>query len=323
MSAPESPPKVDELAEPERSAIVGGSALVAGLMLASVVLQLVFETSLPADERWIAGTLGSLVAFAAFVSAHQLMRPRGGMWLDHVHKRLGLGMTTVKDIWWISIDRLEAIACERRAISSDVADFAWRTYAQLSNGVELVLVETHEAEIAQGVAEQLQVRAQLPPSEPSHPSAAHRSGTTTLRVCRGVAMHGALFVAGATLTILGGALYSQVEAAPALAFFVAPLLLFTGLALLGVVGVKRIATEHLEHRGGLWTHRFGLGPWRWAERTVSAPHPIWSLHIRPARGARLELEGEDGILVIGHGATTRSRASIEELVTLPNRFRDT
>jgi hypothetical protein len=321
MSPTAPPPPGDEFAEPERSSIVGISALVAGLMLSSVVLQLCFEASLPANERWIAGSLGGLVSFTAFVAAHRLMSPRGGMWLDRAQRRLGLGLTSVKDIWWISLDRLEAVTCDRRSISSDVADFAWRTYARLSNGVELVLVETHEREIAEAVAEQLQLHAELRPQEGSTPAPAHGSGETTLRVCRGVAMHGALFVAGFTLTVLGGALYSQVHAAPALAFFVAPLLLFTGLALLGVVAVKRMATEHLKHRGGLWTHHFGIGPWRWAERTVSAPHPIWSLHIRPARGARLELEGEDGILVIGHGATTRSRASIEVLAQLPERFR--
>ncbi|MGB0589347.1 MAG: hypothetical protein ACPGU1_06675 [Myxococcota bacterium] len=322
MSTPESPSAIDELAEPERSSIVGGSALVAGLMLASVVVQLIFEPSIPVDDRWIAGTLGSLVAFAAFVSAHRLMSPRGGMWLDHAQRRIGIGLTSPKDVWWVPLKHIEAVACDRRAISSDVADFAWRTYVRLTNGVELVLVETHEAEIAQAVAEELQERTGLAASEDAPAPVTYRSDHTSFRVYRGVAMHGALSVAGFTLTVLGGALYSQVEAAPAFAFFVAPLLLFTGLALVGVVGVKRIATEHLEHKGGLWVHGFGFGPWRWAERTISAPQPVWSLHVRPARGARLELEGEDGTLVIGHGATTRSRASVEALTALPNRFRD-
>ena len=322
MSDPQPSPEIDELAEPERSSIVGGSALVAGLMLASVVLQLVFEASIPVDERWIAGGLGSLVALAAFVSAHRLMSPRGGMWLDRGGQRLGIGLTGGKDIWWLPLSHLEAVVCDRRAISSDVADFAWRTYARLKNGVELVLVETHEQDLAEAVAEELRARAELPETESNATAVTHRSDTTWLRVSKGVAMHGALFVAGFTLTVLGGALYSQVEAAPAFAFFVAPLLLFTGLALLGVVGVKRIATEYLEHNGGLWTHSFGFGPWRWAERTISAPHPIWSLYIRPARGARLELEGEDGTLVIGHGATTLSRASVGDLVILPDRFKD-
>ena len=321
MKPAEMPPSLEEFAAPDRSMIVGGSALVAGLMLTSVVLQLCFDASLPEDERWVAGSLGGLVAFAAFVAAYSLMRPRGGMWLDPGSKRIGIGLTSLKDIWWLSTEHLESVTCERREISSDVSDFAWRTFVRLSNGVELVLVETHERDLAEAVAEEINKRVRLQPAAENTNAHEHRSDTATIRVTRGVAMHGALFVAGFTLTVLGGALYSQVEAAPAFAFFVAPLLLFTGVALLGVVIVKRLATEHLEHQGGLWTHSFGLGPWRWSERNVSAPQPTWSLHVRPARGARLELEGQDGILVIGHGATTRSRASINALVSLPERFR--
>ena len=203
-----------------------------------------------------------------------------------------------------------------------MADFAWRTALRLSSGLELVLVETHEREIAEAVAEQLQQRTGLSADaeEATSEAPASASGNVTIRVTRGVAMHGTLSVAAFTLTVLGAALYSQIHVAPAAGFFIAPVLLFTGLALAAVVIVKRVATEELTHRGGLWGHRFTLGRFSWAERSVSAPQPIWSLHIRPARGARLELEGEDGVLIIGHGATTRSRADIEELAALPRGF---
>ena len=70
---------VQEFAEPDRSVIVGGSALVSGLMLTSVVLQLSFDQSLPMNERWVAGGLGGLLALSAFVAAYSLMTPRGGM----------------------------------------------------------------------------------------------------------------------------------------------------------------------------------------------------------------------------------------------------
>ena len=321
MTEPEHSSPIEEFAEPERSTIVGGSALVAALMLSSVVLQLSLDATLPTDEKWIAGGLGSLVALSAFVTAFRLMTQRGGMWFNRESRSIGLGITSARDIWWFPVDALQTITCERRDITSDVADFAWRTYARLHNGVEIVLVETHERDLAEAVAEQLLTRTQLTAEGDKAPPCDHLSTSTRLAVTRGVALHAALFITGFTLTVLGGALYSQVEAAPAFAFFVAPLLLFTGVALLGVVIVKRVATEHIEHRGGLWSHSFGLGPWRWSERKVSAPNPIWSLHIRPARGARLELEGQDGTLVIGHGATTRSKASIAALAQFPERFR--
>ncbi len=321
MTDSESPHPIEEFAEPERSTIVGGSALVAALMLSSVVLQLSLDSTLPSDEKWIAGGLGSLVALTGFVVAFRLITQRGGMWFNHTSKAIGLGITGARDIWWCPVEALETISCERREISSDVADFAWRTYAKLKNGVEIVLVETHERDLAEAVAEQLLSRTGLPHLPDKSETIDHTSGVTRFKVTSGVALHTALFTCGFTLTVLGGGLYSQVHAAPAFAFFVAPLLLFTGVALLGVVVVKRIATEHIEHRGGLWIHSFGLGPWRWSERRVSAPNPIWSLHIRPARGARLELEGQDGTLVIGHGATTRSKANIEALARLPERFR--
>jgi hypothetical protein len=233
-------------------------------------------------------------------------------------------MTGVQDIWWVDLDRVSAFMCSRRLVTSDVADFAWRAVARLNNGLELVLLETHERDLAEAVAGQLRDRSGLPDGPdaetPQAETEAATSGSASIRVCRAVAMHGPLTVAAFTLTILGAALYSQIHVAPALGFFVAPVLLFTGLALGAEVLVKRVATEHLEHRGGLWTHRFAFGPVSWGERAVSAPKPIWSLHVRPARGARLELEGDDAVLVIGHGATTRSRASVEELVALTTRF---
>jgi len=311
---------VVELAPPERSTIVGGSALVAGVMLAGVVAELSADTTLPSDEKWIAGGLGALVAFAALVAAHRLLTVRGGLWLDVAGKRLGVGMTGARDVWWLALERVSAVLCERRAITSDVSDFAWRTALRLANGLELVLVETHEREIAEAVAEQLRRQSGLPEEVAAEETSGPTSGRATIRVSRGVAMHGPLGVAGFTLTVLGAALYSQIHVAPAAGFLIAPVLLFTGLALAAVVIVKRLATEELTHRGGLWTHRFTLGRLRWADRTVSAPKPVWSLHIRPARGARLELEGEDGVLIIGHGATTRSRADVEALVAMAGHF---
>ena len=317
---------VDELAPPERSAIVGGSALVAALMLGSVVLQVAADPTLPVNERWVAGGIGGLVAFAALVAAHRLLTLRGGLWLDLERRRLGMGMTGARDIWWVDLDRISAFVCSRRLATSDVADFAWRAVARLGNGLELVLVETHEREIAEAVAEQLRARSGLPggpeteDTEAAPEPQAATSTSTTVTVSRAVAMHGPLAVAAFTLTVLGAALYSQIHAAPALGFFVAPVLLFTGLALAAVIIVKRVSTEHLEHRGGLWTNRFVCGPFGWGERTISAPKPVWSLHVRPARGARIELEGDDAILIIGHGATTLSQANVEDLAAMPDRF---
>lgn len=320
MTASDPSPRIIELAPPERSTIVGGSALVAGVMLAGVVAELSADTTLPSDEKWIAGCLGALVAFSALVAAHRLLTLRGGLWLDMVNRRLGIGMTGARDIWWIAFDRISAVVCVRRTTTSDVSDFAWRTALRLPNGLEVVLVETHEREIAEAIAEQLQQQSGLSAEEDPTDSAAPISAQVTVRVTRRVAMHGALSVAGFTLTVLGGALYSQIHVAPAAGFFIAPVLLFTGLALAAVVIVKRIATEELTHKGGLWKHCFTLGQFRWAERSVSAPQPVWSLHIRPARGARLELEGDDGILIVGHGATTRSHVGVEEIAALPQRF---
>ncbi|MDP6947026.1 MAG: hypothetical protein QF464_22950, partial [Myxococcota bacterium] len=283
-------------------------------------VQLSLDATIPSGEKWIAGGLGGLVTFAALVAAWRLLTPRGGLWLDTERRCLGLGITGRRDIWWLAFDRIASVVCVRRQITSDVADFAWRTAVQLTNGLEMVLVETHEREIAEDVAEQLRLRLELTDEEDPDPSPTPASGHTTLRVYRAVALHGPLLVASFTLTVLGGALYSQIHVAPAAGFFVAPVLLFTGLALGATLIVKRVATEHITHRGGLWTHAFVCGPFRWAERSVTAPQPVWSLHIRPARGARLQLEADDGVLVIGHGATTRSRADIEALVTLPDRF---
>ena len=101
---------------------------------------------------------------------------------------------------------------------------------------------------------------------------------------------------------------------------IAPVFVLMGAALSSIALFKRLGYEELRHAGGLWTHRYVLGSLSWGERTVSGPTPRWLIFTQPARGARLELHGEDGALVMANGATTLSRLGVSELLTLVDRF---
>ena len=135
-----------------------------------------------------------------------------------------------------------------------------------------------------------------------------------------MAFHGHLVLFGVTLITVGLMLFSQLSKAPVLGFLFGPLFTSLGLALTGVAVAKRLYTEVLRHQGGLWSQVFTLGPLKWGQRTVASPYPHWTLRSTPIRGARLEMTGKDGVLILGSGATTLSRDDIESLVKVPQRF---
>jgi hypothetical protein len=125
---------------------------------------------------------------------------------------------------------------------------------------------------------------------------------------------------GASLLGIGGIFVFQVATHPAVAIFVAPVALLTGVVLLVLTWVKRLAWEEVTHEGTSWRHCWRLHTFSWGDRTLEVVHPRWRLRVGGLRGARLELVGTDGELWVGAGATSRSSASVAELSAFPSRF---
>jgi hypothetical protein len=109
---------------------------------------------------------------------------------------------------------------------------------------------------------------------------------------------------------------------PVSGFMLGPVLALAGVALLAVAGVKRLGREQLTFDGVGWQHSFALGRRAFGARTIHGPRPVWRLRLEGARGALLELVGEDGTLVLGAGATSRSDQSVTQLLAVPGAFRE-
>ncbi len=323
-SGPEGRPDPDRvLIAPDRSVAGGAGATVATLGLAALTAALIRDPGLSHAARVVTGGLGALLTLTVAVAAWRLMAWRGGLFLDEVGHRIGLGITGRADIWWLELSRLAGVCVQRTAPVGDDGEFRWRARLELRDGVGVVVAESAQRDLVEMVADQLSDVTGLPLLEDADlaPAPVPVNARVRLGVRRGVALHRTLTLLGASLATVGGALYTQYATAPVFAILFAPVLMALGFALLASVVVKRLCEEELVHQGGLWTHRFVHGSrWRWAERQISAPEPRWTIRILPLRGARLELDGDDSDIIVGNGATTRSRVDVEALVAVPGRF---
>ena len=154
-----------------------------------------------------------------------------------------------------------------------------------------------------------------PKNEPSFANRSIRFG-----VHKKGALQLPIFLFGLSLAIIGTVFFLQMEHYFVFGLFFAPVIGLIGWVLLAMTIVKRFGHEELIHQDGTWGHRVSLGPLSWGSRQVESRHPVWRIRVHGFRGAALELVGDDGILLMGSGATTLSRLTVEELSRLPKQF---
>lgn len=301
----------------QRSPIAGAGAALGALGIAVLTVALGLDPALPTTAATVVLGVGGLLALAVGVGAARLIQPRGGLLFDRAGRRIGVGLTGPRDVWWIPLER---VAGTRSGHSSSGDEVAWFASLVLEHGLELVLLETEQRQLARDVAEAMARGAGLELLDALPDAPAPVAATVTVRLRRRVALQALLWWLGLALLVVGIALLLQVGEHPVFGILFAPVLALLGLCFLAIVVLKRFGAEVLEHRGGLWTHSVFAGRWRLSRRTVSAPRPVWRLRALSLRGARLELVGDDGLLLVGVGATTGSDPSVAELATLPGRF---
>lgn len=316
----------------QRNVIAGTAALVAAVGIGIVTGAVAAESEVPLNARAAVGAFGGLLCASLLASAWRLLARRGGLKLDPDGRRLGIGLTGERDIWWLDLDAIGDLHVAPVDVRlGEEPERTWVALLALHDGAPLLLGESDDYEAvllaARRVGDALErevVEGRVPPIEPA--------GDRRVRfsVRRGGAMTGLLLLLGAALTVVGCGLFTQMATFPVFALFFAPVMALTGVSLLGVVAVKRFALEELTYqRGtgqpgeaatGTWTHNFRFGKRIWAARTVIGDAPEWRVRLQGMRGARLELVGEDGILLMAAGATTRSRADAYALTQMPLRF---
>lgn len=261
------------------------------------------------------GTLGIL--------AVALGRGHGAMWLDKEGRRLGLGVTSLSDIWWLPLDRVAGL----RMIAMPTAGTTIERWMLLivmneEKNLTIELAESDARATLDGIGTRLATHLGLSYNEGRDdldlPAA--RPHQARFGVQRKAALTLVLSAFGVSLLAVGILALSQLENEPIVGFIFAPILMVMGAALGLVALVKRFATETLSSDGVHFTHAYTLGRMRWGARTIRANTPRFRLRFLGMRGALIEVLGEDGTLVIAAGATSRSRLSLEDVARLPAQF---
>jgi hypothetical protein len=307
-----------------------GTAIAAGIATAIVLafaIALLVDPLVPVGAKPAVAALGLLFAGTLGVVTFTLARGHGALWLDRSGKRLGLGVTSHHDVWWVPLDRITGIrmlalptagaTIERWMLTLDLD-------AKNDGLLAIVLAESDARGFLDGIGQRLARHLGLRYTEGRDDAPADSpdltAHTARYAVHRGAALQTLLLAFGSSLLAFGIMAVTQLEAEPVVGFIFAPILMVMGTALILVSLVKRFAAESLGFDGRSFTHAFTFRRWRWGERTIKAVTPRFRIRFLGLRGAMLELVGDDGTLVLAAGVTARSKLTLDEVAALPNRF---
>ncbi len=302
------------LIPPTRSLAAGGAALVGALAAVAITVVLLQDAEGPG-----ALVLGSAWVMAFLLAARSLLAARHGLFLDGTRSALGLCLTSPRDVAWLPLTSL-AEARAQAIIAPDAHEISgWRGVLSLVGGVDVVLLESGSRDFVEGLTGALRERLDL---TGTREDPLWRPGEATFAVRIGAPLQPVVGAFGFALTLTGSVALTRGFSGgePVSGFMLGPLLALAGLALLAVVLAKRLGREVLSFDGQRWRHAFMLGRRVLSERSVLGPRPTFRLQLLGARGAMLELIGDDGTLVIGAGTTARSDASVAALLALPGHF---
>ncbi|PKN55793.1 MAG: hypothetical protein CVU56_19470 [Deltaproteobacteria bacterium HGW-Deltaproteobacteria-14] len=324
-----------------RSMVAAGGAFITSAGVVALATGIVFDAGLPWLGQVATFGVGALFAVAMLTIALRLLAARGGLVVDTEGARVGIGVTSERDTWWVPVNEIIGIRVVAEATTGETIE-RWLAVMELAGRSSVVLARTEDRGVATLVARRLAdgvgiedldgERAAGPEADQRGLVAADAASAgqavpaaaASVRLAFGVhrrgALQGMLFFFGVSLTIVGAGMFARVEHDPVFGFLFGPLLGLLGLALLGVTVVKRFGFEELRRDGDRFVHGYRLGRFTWGHRQIQARAPRWHLYVHGLRGAHLELVGSDGTLVIGGGATTRSVIDLEALARVPERF---
>jgi hypothetical protein len=306
------------LIPPTRTPLLGAMAALGAAFSFALAVMLLQDPSLTPGMKSAAAALGGLWGLGSALVAFRLLSARTGLFIDEGAGRVGVCITRPHDTWWFSKDRLAGAGTLAVATPGTATIERWIVWLGLESGVRIVIVESGSREfcahVEDGLRARLSIAAEAPRPEPPSP------GTATLGVRRGGALQALITAFGLALTLTGVLALGHIASEPVVGFLLGPLLALLGLTLLATALIKRFSTEHLDFDGHRWTHAFSLFGHRFGARSVRATEPGWRLHLAGARGAWLELVGDDGSLILGSSARALSRESVDALSRLPDAF---
>ncbi len=306
------------LIPPTGTPLLGAMASLGALSSFALAAMLLQEPSLTPAMQWAAAALGLLWGVASALVAFRLLSPRTGLFNDRARGQVGVCITRPRDTWWFNHHRLTSTGTLAVTTPGTATIERWVVWLGLDSGVRVLIVESGSREFCTHVESGLRAGLPLPDEAPSSPRPS--PGRATFGVRRGGALQWIITAFGAALTLTGVLALGRVATEPVVGFLLGPLLAMLGLALLVTATIKRFSFEHLTFDGLTWTHAFSFLGRRFGSRSVRAAEPGWRLHLAGARGAWLELVGEDGSLILGSSARALSDDGVDTLSRLPERF---
>jgi hypothetical protein len=309
---------------PTRSPGTAASSLGAALIVVILAVALIADPVVSDGERVAVTLLGALFAVTLTAVGVTLLRGHGALLLDSQNQRIGLGITRLGDIWWIPLAEIEGLQVLPLAQPDKDMVERWLLVLGLRERPEVVLAESDDRGAIMGICQRLAERLAIAELGADARSPAQSKASVRreerFAVSRGAALQGLVTVFGASLVAVAVLGFSEVQREPVVGFIFAPILIVMGVALLIVPLVKRLANESLSFDGARWTHAYEFHRWRWGTRTVRATSPRFRLRLLGIRGGLLELVGDDGVLVLAAGATSRSKLDLDAIARIPSRF---
>jgi|GEM_PF-1246751 len=325
----------------QRSPGAAFGGMVAAIVIGGTCAVLAADPALTTMVRVVTGVVGGLLAAALALTAVRLARPRGGLHIDRDKGRLGIGLTSQDDVYWIPLESVQGVGVRFHDVRREATTFrSWSAEILCTDRPSVLLVEATERDVVDNVVDMLTGEDGLErigsrpvesdadaesveePETLEVPETVELPETAMARVGvhKGGALSDVLFLFGASLAAVGVALFAQLHTEPMVAVFIAPVILLLGAVLFGISATKRVAAEEIEVRHNRVYHRWRLGNFAWGEDDISAKGLRWRLRVQALKGAYLEALSQDGSLAIGSGATTHSKVDIAGLNRFPQRL---
>ena len=306
-----------------------------GVSLAGVATAIATDPGVTTAGAIAISAVGGLLAAALITLSFAFGAERGGLFHDQINDRFGVGLTSARDRWWIPGEDVRGVRCARTSyVRGTETISSWSVNLERQVGLPISLHETWDRGEAQEIVKRIAANSALerlddfdevktsddaPDEETPRPTQVNEA-TETFQVGGRWALKWALLLFGLSLLTVGLTLLLVARENLVFSLFFAPVLALFGGILVGIVAFKRYGRETLVRHAGGWTFYYRMAGVTWGMKTVTGSAPTWRIKLHPLRGGCLELIGNDGILVMGAGATTRSDLTIAALSRLRETF---
>lgn len=315
-----------ELIPPKRNSFAGVGAMAAGCAFGAVALGVAVTQSSDILLLPFSVLLPLLFGLFLLCVGYIVYAPKGGLYLDRVsgvlHWRNPAGACLA-----VPLAQVRALKVHIRSEQwGEAAKVLASLEVRLRSGVHVILGESEFREVIGDL--ETEVREVLSPLLKQHQEemvdgggdtmeSVQPANNTVVRVGAGGVYCWSLCLFGLACTA-GGFLFVQGIDQSLLAILFGPVLIFLGLAVLGVYLARLVASEVVDCSPERLEHCYQLGPLKWGRS--SAPTPLrLRVRVRGVQGLCLEAVGEKTVVML-NGVSDSTRIKPGVLLQLANQY---